>query len=85
MPRGIRFVVTRNISYETVLVSQVRVANYWEALGVIAAHKAGVDPRALRRNGVNHLHRIETPGHAADSLSSLKRLERAPLAMTGVC
>ncbi|KAG0606897.1 hypothetical protein M758_9G176800 [Ceratodon purpureus] len=67
------------------LENVIRVANYWEALGVIAAHKAGVDPRALRRNGVHHLHRIETPIHAADSLGSLKKLEQAPLAMTGVC
>ncbi len=64
---------------------QVRVANYWEAIGVIAAHKAGVDPNALRRNGVSHLHRIATPIHADGSLSSLKKLEQAPLAMTGVC
>lgn len=60
----------------------MRVANYWEALGVIAAHKAGVDPRALRKNGVSHLHRLATPVH---SVGSLKRLDQAPLAMTGVC
>lgn len=70
------------ISDYTVPFLQVRVANYWEALGVIAAHKAGVDPRALRRNGVSHLHRLATPVH---SLGSLKRLEQAPLAMSGVC
>lgn len=39
---------------------QVRVANYWEALGVMAAHKAGVDPQALRRNRVGHLRRSRT-------------------------
>lgn len=38
-------------------VLQMRVANYWEALGVMAAHKAGVDPLALRRNRVRHLRR----------------------------
>lgn len=78
-------VVATRVSYHAALLLQVRVANYWEALGVIAAHKAGVDPRALRRNGVNHLHRIETPTHAADSLNSLKKLEQTPIAMTGVC
>ena len=34
---------------------QIRVANYWEALGVMAAHKAGVDPFSLRRFGVKHI------------------------------
>lgn len=33
----------------------VRVANYWEALGVIAAHKSGIDPQSLRRDGVKHI------------------------------
>ncbi|KAL2631221.1 hypothetical protein R1flu_015907 [Riccia fluitans] len=40
---------------EKVGIDAVRVANYWEALGVMAAHKAGVNPRALRRDGVAHL------------------------------
>lgn len=31
--------------------------NYWEAIGVIAAHKAGVDPKALRREGIANLRR----------------------------
>eukprot|EP01018_Ginkgo_biloba_P027091 Gb_06555 [translate_table: standard] len=33
----------------------VKVANYWEALGVIAAHKSGVNPQSLRRPGVKHI------------------------------
>ncbi|CAM6100883.1 unnamed protein product [Calypogeia fissa] len=45
---------------EKLHLDAVRVANYWEALGVMAAHKAGVDPQALRRNGVGHLRRSLT-------------------------
>lgn len=63
---------------------QLRVANYWEALGVIAAHKAGVNPHALRRNGVNHLHRIEGPLLSETSLGSLKRLQATQLVMSGI-
>ncbi len=63
---------------------QLRVANYWEALGVIAAHKAGVNPHALRRNGVNHLHRIEGPLLSETSLGSFKRLQATQLVMSGV-
>ncbi|KAK9095119.1 hypothetical protein Scep_026588 [Stephania cephalantha] len=36
-------------------IEVVKVANYWEAIGVIAAHKAGLDPYTLRRNGINNL------------------------------
>ncbi|KAL3689116.1 hypothetical protein R1sor_015425 [Riccia sorocarpa] len=42
---------------EEVGIDALRVANYWEALGVMAAHKAGVNPKALRRDGVGHLRR----------------------------
>jgi hypothetical protein len=66
------------------LDEQLRVANYWEALGVITAHKAGVNPHALRRNGVNHLHRIEGPLLSETSLGSLKRLQAVQLVMSGV-
>lgn len=31
---------------------QLHVSNYWEAIGVIAAHKAGIDPYSLRRNKI---------------------------------
>jgi len=34
---------------------QLNVRNYWEAIGVVAAHKAGVNPNALRRQGIDHL------------------------------
>jgi hypothetical protein len=66
------------------LDEQLRVANYWEALGVITAHKAGVNPHALRWNGVNHLHRIEGPLLSETCLGSLKRLQPAQLVMSGV-
>ena len=33
---------------------QLNVRNYWEAIGVVAAHKAGVNPNALRRQGIDH-------------------------------
>lgn len=38
-------------------IEAVKVSNYWEAIGVIAAHKAGVDPKALRREGINNIKR----------------------------
>ncbi|KAG9151934.1 hypothetical protein Leryth_002211 [Lithospermum erythrorhizon] len=33
----------------------VKVSNYWEAIGVIAAHKAGINPHSLRRDRVNNI------------------------------
>ncbi|KAL6848236.1 hypothetical protein ACP4OV_022364 [Aristida adscensionis] len=36
-------------------IEALNVRNYWEAIGVIAAHKAGVNPNALRRHGIDHL------------------------------
>ncbi|XP_058091556.1 uncharacterized protein LOC131237674 isoform X1 [Magnolia sinica] len=36
-------------------IEAVKVLNYWEALGVIAAHKAGIDPKSLRRNGISNI------------------------------
>ncbi|CAB4295750.1 unnamed protein product [Prunus armeniaca] len=36
-------------------VEAVKVSNYWEAIGVIAAHKAGVNPHSLRRNRIKNL------------------------------
>uniref|UniRef100_A0ACD5VMW7 Uncharacterized protein n=1 Tax=Avena sativa TaxID=4498 RepID=A0ACD5VMW7_AVESA len=40
-------------------VEALNVQNYWEAVGVVAAHKAGINPNALRRHGVDHLKRHE--------------------------
>lgn len=45
---------------------QVSVANYWEALGVMMAHKAGVDHNALRAHGIAQIPRTE--GIWADSV-----------------
>ncbi|KAF8724537.1 hypothetical protein HU200_020794 [Digitaria exilis] len=36
-------------------IESLNVRNYWEAIGVVAAHKAGVNPNALRRQGIDHL------------------------------
>ncbi|KAG8637373.1 hypothetical protein MANES_15G114900v8 [Manihot esculenta] len=36
-------------------INTVMVANYWEAIGVIAAHKAGIDPQSLRRNRIGNI------------------------------
>ncbi|CAO2185495.1 unnamed protein product [Urochloa humidicola] len=36
-------------------IEALNVRNYWEAIGVIAAHKAGVNPNALRRQGIDRL------------------------------
>ncbi|KAL2922222.1 hypothetical protein RDABS01_013713 [Bienertia sinuspersici] len=36
-------------------IESVNVSNYWEAIGVIAAHKAGVDPNSLRKNRINNI------------------------------
>ncbi|KAI4313807.1 hypothetical protein L6164_026757 [Bauhinia variegata] len=33
----------------------LQVSNYWEAIGVIAAHKTGIDPFSLRRNKVHNI------------------------------
>uniref|UniRef100_A0ACD5VA92 Uncharacterized protein n=1 Tax=Avena sativa TaxID=4498 RepID=A0ACD5VA92_AVESA len=40
-------------------IEALKVQNYWEAIGVVAAHKAGINPNALRRHGVDHLKRHE--------------------------
>ncbi|KAF7827693.1 putative lipoprotein [Senna tora] len=33
----------------------LQVSNYWEAIGVIAAHKAGIDPLSLRRDKIHNI------------------------------
>ncbi|XP_019432216.1 PREDICTED: uncharacterized protein LOC109339257 [Lupinus angustifolius] len=33
----------------------LQVSNYWEAIGVIAAHKAGINPFSLRRNKIRNI------------------------------
>ncbi|CAN1345001.1 Uncharacterized lipoprotein syc1174_c [Linum perenne] len=34
---------------------KIKVSNYWEAIGVIAAHKAGVNPHSLRRDRIANI------------------------------
>lgn len=49
---------------------QVKVSNYWEAIGVIAAHKAGVNPHSLRRNIIKSLQNaplVSANGYAVSS------------------
>ncbi|KAL8229975.1 hypothetical protein R6Q57_014875 [Mikania cordata] len=36
-------------------IDVVKVSNYWEAIGVVAAHKAGVDPNSLRRDKIKNI------------------------------
>ncbi|KAK1412042.1 hypothetical protein QVD17_32994 [Tagetes erecta] len=36
-------------------IDVVKVSNYWEAIGVVAAHKAGVDPYSLRRDKIKNI------------------------------
>ncbi|XP_041013555.1 uncharacterized lipoprotein syc1174_c-like isoform X2 [Juglans microcarpa x Juglans regia] len=36
-------------------VEAVQVSNYWEAIGVITAHKAGIDPHSLRTKRINNI------------------------------
>ncbi|KAK0573052.1 hypothetical protein LWI29_002349 [Acer saccharum] len=36
-------------------IEVIKVTNYWEAIGVIAAHKAGINPNSMRRNRINNL------------------------------
>ncbi|GKU90195.1 hypothetical protein SLEP1_g4223 [Rubroshorea leprosula] len=38
-------------------INAMKVSNYWEALGVIAAHKAGIDPYSLRRDHIDKIRR----------------------------
>ncbi|WOH15550.1 hypothetical protein DCAR_0935092 [Daucus carota subsp. sativus] len=47
-------------------IEAVTVSNYWEAIGVVAAHKAGVDPYSLRKNrikNIQHKSSITSNGH----------------------
>ncbi|PPD71269.1 hypothetical protein GOBAR_DD31849 [Gossypium barbadense] len=54
--------------------SKVRVSNYWEAIGVVAAHKAGIDPNSLRRNKIRNiqcLSDVQANGFAVSTASSV--------------
>ncbi|WJX10261.1 hypothetical protein P8452_01004 [Trifolium repens] len=46
----------------------LHVSNYWEAIGVIAAHKAGIDPFSLGRNKIHNISRtsfLPVNGHSS--------------------
>ncbi|TYJ05424.1 hypothetical protein E1A91_A12G163500v1 [Gossypium mustelinum] len=55
-------------------IKVVRVSNYWEAIGVVAAHKAGIDPSSLRRNKIRNiqcLSDVQANGFAVSTASSV--------------
>ncbi|KAG8475530.1 hypothetical protein CXB51_032279 [Gossypium anomalum] len=55
-------------------IKVVRVSNYWEAIGVVAAHKAGIDPNSLRRNKIRNiqcLSDVQANGFAVSTTSSV--------------
>ncbi|CAM8881448.1 unnamed protein product [Rhodiola kirilowii] len=54
-------------------IEAVHVSNYWEAIGVIAAHKAGIDPMSLRRNKIKNIQctPYASNGHAVPGLRVL--------------
>ncbi|KAB1999574.1 hypothetical protein E1A91_D12G173600v1 [Gossypium mustelinum] len=55
-------------------IKVVRVSNYWEAIGVVAAHKAGIDPNSLRRNKIRNiqcLSDVQANGFAVSTASSV--------------
>ncbi|GMI99794.1 hypothetical protein HRI_003648700 [Hibiscus trionum] len=56
-------------------IEVVKVSNYWEAIGVIAAHKSGIDPNSLRRNRIRNIHRssvVPANGFAISTASSIR-------------
>ncbi|XP_065855212.1 uncharacterized protein [Euphorbia lathyris] len=53
-------------------IETVTVSNYWEAIGVVAAHKAGIDPYSLRRDRIGKIQRnsfVRTNGFAVSNMS----------------
>uniref|UniRef100_A0A1D1YSQ0 Putative lipoprotein syc1174_c n=1 Tax=Anthurium amnicola TaxID=1678845 RepID=A0A1D1YSQ0_9ARAE len=42
-------------------IDAIKVSNYWEAIGVVAAHKAGIDPKSLRK-GIDNIKQSPLPG-----------------------
>ncbi|KAJ8570225.1 hypothetical protein K7X08_006802 [Anisodus acutangulus] len=53
-------------------IEAVNVSNYWEDIGVIAAHKAGVDPNSLRRNRIENIVPISFVPSNGYAISSAK-------------
>ncbi|KAH6815885.1 hypothetical protein C2S51_020705 [Perilla frutescens var. frutescens] len=42
-------------------IPAVKVSNYWEAIGVVVAHKAGIDPYSLRKDRISNIQRRNVP------------------------
>lgn len=60
-------------------IEAVKVSNYWEAIGVIASHKAGVNPHSLRRNRIKNLQGpflMPANGHAVSSAKAISWMEK---------
>ncbi|KAK4787984.1 hypothetical protein SAY86_019303 [Trapa natans] len=54
-------------------IEALKVSNYWEAIGVVAAHKAGVHPDALRRDrikNIKHTPILAANGHSFSGVMS---------------
>ncbi|GAQ81337.1 hypothetical protein KFL_000770300 [Klebsormidium nitens] len=58
-------------------LNAIHVANYWEAVGVLAAHKAGVRPDALRKDGTLTLSAVELKPKDLETKRRLKGAEGA--------
>nr|GEX40405.1 putative lipoprotein [Tanacetum cinerariifolium] len=59
-----------NDTPEKLGIDVIKVSNYWDAIGVVAAHKAGVDPNSLRRDKIKNITTnplIRSNGFAASS------------------
>ncbi|PWA99448.1 putative lipoprotein [Artemisia annua] len=59
-----------NDTPEKLGIDVIKVSNYWEAIGVVAAHKAGVDPNSLRRDKIKNITKnplIHSNGFVASS------------------
>ncbi|KAJ3700792.1 hypothetical protein LUZ61_004497 [Rhynchospora tenuis] len=49
-------------------IKTMKVNNYWEAMGVIAAHKAGIDPKSLRKDAI---HNIQNPSQLYNPIRNI--------------
>ncbi|EYU22304.1 hypothetical protein MIMGU_mgv1a005518mg [Erythranthe guttata] len=61
-------------------ITAVRVSNYWEAIGVVAAHKAGIDPYSLRKDRIDNV-----PHSIINTNTSSNNAYAAAAAAAAVC
>lgn len=61
-----------NDTPDNIGIEAVKVSNYWEAIGVIAAHKAGIDPNSLRRNKISNVQCISAISSNGSAVSSAR-------------